>query len=241
MNVYDIVTDKIIGLLESGIVPWRRPWRDAGPPRNLVSKKQYRGINHFLLSATKYVSPFWLSIKQANQLGGRVRKGEHGELVVFWKIDDLASRDDDERDETGPPRADVRRRFLLRYYRVWNLEQCQLPQDVLARLPKLESSRHDPIDAAERIIAAMPNAPEIQHAGSKAFYSSITDRITLPPRELFASAEEYYATALHEAIHSTGNQKRLARESIVEAAPFGSPAYSLEELIVRRVGVIEGG
>ena len=76
----------------------------------------------------------------------------------------------------------------------------------------------------------MPNPPEIQHAGSKAFYSPITDRITLPPRELFASAEEYYATALHETVHSTGHQKRLAREGICEVAPFGSAVYSKEEL-----------
>ena len=97
--------------------------------------------------------------------------------------------------------AKARRRFLLRYYRVFNLEQCELPQAVLDKLPKIETHEHDPIEAAERIIAAMPNPPEIQHAGSKAFYSPITDRITLPPRELFASAEEYYATALHETVH----------------------------------------
>ena len=76
----------------------------------------------------------------------------------------------------------------------------------------------------------MPNPPEIQHAGSKAFYSPITDRIILPPRELFASGEEYYATALHETVHSTGHQKRLAREGICEVAPFGSAVYSKEEL-----------
>ena len=77
----------------------------------------------------------------------------------------------------------------------------------------------------------MPNPPEIQYAGSKAFYSSITDRITLPPRELFTSAEEFYATALHETVHSSGSEKRLAREGICEAAPFGSPVYSKEELV----------
>src|SRR6202521_3114395 len=124
----------------------------------------------------------------------------------------------------------TRRRFVLRYYRVFNLEQCELPPSVLDKLPKVETHEHDPIEAAERIIAAMPNPPEIQYAGSKAFYSSITDRITLPPRQLFASAEEYYATALHETVHSTGSQKRLAREGICEAAPFGSPIYSKEEL-----------
>jgi len=76
MDIYAIVTDKIINLLEQGVVPWRRPWTSAGLPRNLVSKKPYRGINHFLLSASKYVSPFWLTMRQANELGGHVRKGE---------------------------------------------------------------------------------------------------------------------------------------------------------------------
>jgi antirestriction protein ArdC len=77
----------------------------------------------------------------------------------------------------------------------------------------------------------MPNPPEIQYAGSKAYYSPITDRITLPPRELFISAEEFSATKIHECIHSTGSPKRLNRESITEAAPFGSPTYVAEELV----------
>ena len=102
---------------------------------------------------------------------------------------------------------------------------------MLDKLPTIETHEHDPIEAAERIIADMPNRPEIQYTGSKAFYSSITDRITLPPRELFTSAEEFYATALHETVHSSGSQKRLAREGICEAAPFGSPVYSKEELV----------
>jgi len=127
--------------------------------------------------------------------------------------------------------AKARRRFLLRYYRVFNLEQCELPQAVLDKIPTVETHEHDPIEAAERIIADMPNRPEIQYTGSKAFYSSITDRITLPPRELFTSVEEFYATALHETVHSSGSEKRLAREGICEAAPFGSPAYSNEELV----------
>ena len=188
MDIYEIVTEKIINLLEQEIVPWRRPWTATGLPRNLVSKKPYRGVNSFLLSATKYVSPFWLSLKQANQLGGPVRKGEHGTIIVFWKVDDVRADDDRDQDETSETSAKDRRRFLLRYYRVWNVEQCQLPQAVLDKLPKIETHEHDPIEAAEKIIAGMPNPPEIQYAGSKAFYSPITDRITLPPRELFTSA-----------------------------------------------------
>ena len=229
MDIYAIVTEKIINLLEQGVVPWRRPWTATGLPRNLVSKKPYRGINHFLLSASKYVSPFWLTIRQANELGGHVRKGEESSVVVFWKVDDVKDHAEGADHEQSEPKC--RRRFLLRYYRLWNLEQCELPQALLDKLPKIETHEHDPIEAAEKIITEMPNPPEIQYAGSKAFYSSITDRITLPPRELFVSAEEFYATALHETVHSTGSQKRLARESILEAAPFGSQTYSAEELV----------
>jgi antirestriction protein ArdC len=93
MNTYEIVTERIINLLEQGVVPWRRPWSAAGAPRNLVSKKIYRGVNFFLLSATKYVSPYWLTLKQANELDGSVRKGEHGEIVVFWRVDEAANID----------------------------------------------------------------------------------------------------------------------------------------------------
>src|SRR5579864_6365874 len=229
MDIYSIVTEKIINLLESGVVPWRRPWTSTGLPRNLVSKKPYRGVNFFLLSASKYVSPFWLTIRQANELGGHVRKGEESTVVVFWKVDDAKqSTEDLDNEQTD---GKTRRRFLLRYYRVFNLEQCELPQTVLDKLPKIETHEHDPIEAAERIIADIPNRPEIQYAGSKAFYSSITDRITLPPRELFASTEEIYACLFHEESHAAGAPKRLNRKSITEAAPFGSPTYSFEELV----------
>ena len=95
MDIYAIVTDKIINLLEQGVVPWRRPWTSAGLPRNLVSKKPYRGINHFLLSASKYVSPFWLTMRQANELGGHVRKGEESTIVVFWKVEDAKQSTED--------------------------------------------------------------------------------------------------------------------------------------------------
>src|SRR5229473_2228202 len=91
MNTYEIVTEQIINLLEQGVVPWRRPWSAAGAPRNLVSKKQYRGVNFFLLSATKYISPYWLTLKQANELGGSVRKGEQSQIVVFWRVDETSN------------------------------------------------------------------------------------------------------------------------------------------------------
>ena len=228
MDIYAMVTDKIISLLEKGVVPWRRPWTSTGLPRNLVSKKPYRGVNVFLLSASKYISPFWLTMRQANELGGHIRKGEESTAIVFWKIEDAkASPEDLAADQTDQK---TRRRFLLRFYRVWNLEQCELPQAVLGKLPKIETHQHDPIEAVEKIVAGMPNPPEIVRGGSKAYYSPLTDRITLPPRELFISAEEEAATETHELVHSTGSEKRLAREGICEAAPFGSLVYSREEL-----------
>ena len=95
MDVYAIVNEKIISLLETGVVPWRKPWTSAGLPRNLVSKKPYRGINVFLLSASKYISPFWLTLRQANELGGHVRKSEESTIVVYWKVDDVMQRSED--------------------------------------------------------------------------------------------------------------------------------------------------
>ena len=200
MDIYAMVTDKIINLLENGVVPWRRPWTSTGLPRNLVSKKPYRGVNVFLLSASKYVSPYWLTMRQANELGGHIRKGEESTAIVFWKIENAErSTEDPDAEETEQK---TRRRFLMRLYRVWNLEQCELPQWVLDKLPKIETHQHDPIEAVEKIIAGMPNPPEIVRGGSKAFYSPITDRITLPPRELFISAEEEACTAAHELLSS---------------------------------------
>jgi antirestriction protein ArdC len=231
MDTYAIVTEKIINLLEQGIVPWRRPWSATGLPRNLVSKKPYRGVNLFLLSATKYVSPFWLTMKQANELGGSVRKGEHSQIVVFWKVDQIANAESETDSEEHNTDDKDRRRFVLRYYRLFNREQCELPQAILNKLPQIQTQEHDPIDAAERIIAGMPNPPDVQYAGSQALYSPTTDRITLPPRELFASTEEIYASLFHEAGHASGHPKRLNRASIAEAAPFGSPTYSLEEMV----------
>ena len=225
MDVYQIVTEKIVAMLEAGVVPWRRPWSSAGLPRNLVSKKPYRGINYFLLSASKFVSPLWLTMRQANELGGSVSRGEQSTIVIFWKVDEQPD------EEVTEANDKTLRRFLLRYYRLFNLEQCELPADVLDRLPKIETHEHDPIDAVELAIANMPQRPDLQTAGSKAFYSSLSDRVTMPPRELFTSAEEYYATLLHELTHSTGHPKRLARETITEAAPFGSAVYSKEECI----------
>ena len=90
---YDHITERIVSLLEQGTVPWQKPWKaKTGMPRNLVSKKPYRGINVFLLLSMRYESPFWLTFRQAAQLGATVRKGEKACPVIFWKKQPVRAR-----------------------------------------------------------------------------------------------------------------------------------------------------
>src|ERR1039457_4465654 len=118
MNIqsYERITERIVTLLEQGTVPWHKPWKvNTGLPRNLISKKPYRGINVFLLMAMSYESPHWLTFRQAIQLGGNVKKGEKSCPVVFWK---RMKKEDEESDE--PKKAP-----LLRLYHVFNVAQCE--------------------------------------------------------------------------------------------------------------------
>ncbi|HKV10909.1 MAG TPA: ArdC family protein, partial [Thermoanaerobaculia bacterium] len=98
-RIYQLVTDRILDLLEKGVVPWKKPWRATGipvPPSNLVSRRPYRGINVFLLIAQHFGSPYWVTFKQALDLGGHVRRGERGTPIVFWRIDNETSEEVEE-------------------------------------------------------------------------------------------------------------------------------------------------
>src|SRR5207249_3033909 len=118
-TVYDIITERICAQLEKGVVAWHKPWKggDLGAPRNLMSGHAYRGVNVFLLSCAPYSSPHWLTYRQAIQRGGSVTKGEHGYPVVFWKWLERADTDEQGREAS-------KRVPLLRYYTVFNVEQC---------------------------------------------------------------------------------------------------------------------
>jgi antirestriction factor ArdC-like protein len=120
-SVYSIVTEQVIKLLESGAVPWRRPWQTA-PPCNLISQKEYRGINTFLLAASGMPSKYWLTYAQAAKLGGHVKAGEHGSTVVFWNVGE---------EKVNPTTGKLSKPVLLRYYRVFNLSQTQGISDKL--------------------------------------------------------------------------------------------------------------
>lgn len=234
MDVYSIITERIIEKLEAGTVPWHKPWRSVGAPRNLVSKKYYRGVNVWLLTAQGYTSPYWATMRQINELGGQVRKGEKATPVVFWRIyvDGIEVKAGEPEPEFQEGEGQGRRRFVLRYYSIFNTEQCELPATTTEKLVLPEQRQLDPIEACEKILAGMPNPPEIVHAGDKAFYSPAADRVTMPPRRLFESAEEYWSTLFHECGgHATGHMKRLNRDSIRDAAPFGSAIYCAEEVL----------
>lgn len=220
-DVYQIITDRIVGLLEAGTVPWQKQWKGGHEmPRNLISGKEYRGINIFLLHAMSYQSPLWVTFKQAAELGGNVRKGEKSCPVVFWKW--LEGRDS----QSGEPK----RIPLLRYYSAFNVAQCE---GLEKHLPATVTDRvHNPIAEAESILAAMPKKPEIRHGQRQAYYSPKADYIGLPDPAAFNSDQDYYNVLFHELTHSTGHESRLNRKGVAgESVSFGSQTYSKEELV----------
>jgi antirestriction protein ArdC len=218
-DVYQIVTDRVIALLEAGTVPWRKPWAggDAQFPKNLVSGKEYRGVNIWLLSCAGFSSPYWVSYKQAQARGGSVRKGEKSSIAVFWKRFETADKATGEK-KTIP---------MLRYYRVFNVEQCE---GVEYPKPEARAVTFDSIAAAESIVAAMPGPPEITHNEARAYYQRSNDRVNMPKRETFDKGEEYYSTLFHELIHATGHESRLGRLQN-DKSNFGSSTYAKEELL----------
>jgi len=218
MNVYEIITSRILESIQSGVVPWRCPWT-AETPRNVVSKREYRGVNVLLLQSTAFSSPNWLTFNQARDLGGGVKRGERGCPVIFWKIYDKtnASAAEGEND----------RRFVLRYYTVFNIAQTEGIE--IPASPPRES--FDPIVACEQVAASYPDPPTIEHGGGRACYSPLLDRVQMPARESFKAPAEYYSTLFHELTHSTGAATRLDRKGVVDPIRFASHGYAFEELV----------
>jgi antirestriction protein ArdC len=215
MNVYQVITDRILTSLASGVVPWRCPWRTEAP-RNLISRKDYRGVNVLLLQASPFPSPYWLTFNQAKSLGGSVKKGERGTPVIFWKISE--NRDD---------RGSIEKRFVLRYYTVFNAGQTEGIEVPALAAPKA----FDPIEECENVVRAFRDPPRIEHGGGSASYLPSLDRVQMPPRSAFHSVPEYYSTLFHELTHSTGAAHRLARKGVVDPIRFSSHDYSFEELV----------
>lgn len=224
-NVYEIVTDRIIRSLEQGVIPWQKPWNSNGNawPRNLITKKQYRGINVLLLACQGFSSPYWLTYNQTAVRGGQVKKGEKATPIVFWQVRDLDQSGADDRDDKQE------RMFVLRYYSVFNVEQTTL--EVPSTEPK---QKIEPIAACAAAVDNWQQKPQLRldnRFENRAAYSPAMDEIKMPVIERFHSAEHYYATLFHELVHSTGHPSRLNRPGVANFDRFGSEQYSREELI----------
>jgi antirestriction protein ArdC len=232
--IYNMITEKIEELLEAGTVPWHKPWISRrSVQRNGVSGKAYRGINVWLLASTKsvmgYSSDLWFSFKQVQERKGQVKKGEKGTIVVFWKPMPYTVVDE----KTGDEKQKTY--MLLRYYRVFNLDQTEgvkLTPKVEKLIERIdEPVEFTPIQEAEQVVMEWAEKPVTFQGADAAYYVPARDEVHMPDRQDFDSAETYYATLFHEYSHATGHKSRLDRKSVQDAAPFGSEVYSEEELV----------
>lgn len=221
----DTITQAIIDRLEAGTRPWVRPWSGVAPSRPLrACGTPYRGINAIWLwmaaDLAGHVSPFWLTFRQAQLIGGQVRKGERGTIAIFYKA---YSKEVEDR-ETGLVQDEPRR--VLKSFTVFNACQVDgLPDRFYpAAMPLSEPTARDV--GLDMFFAGIP--AKLRHAGTEAYYDPVADRITMPDRSAFADFDHYRATLAHELSHWTGHDSRLARSL---AGRFGSDAYAVEELI----------
>lgn len=229
VSLYDEVTDRIVRELESGCVPWIKPWNDSGValglPRSAATRKFYSGINVLILWNAVIARGFgcqeWLTFRQALSLGGHVKKGEHGTVICHAdtfvpKTERHRAREANEEPNAIP--------FLKRFV-VFNIEQCEgLPAHIVAK-PKPVPSGELSADAEALITAT---GARVVFGGGEAFYHQGEDFIRLPYRDTFLTPADYYCTALHELGHWAAHPSRLNRDL---QHRFGSSAYAREELI----------
>lgn len=229
-DIYERVTAQIVAELEKGERPWLKPWNAEHAAGRITRPLRangipYRGINVLMLwgSAVEqgFSAPLWLTYKQAQELGGQVRKGEKGSLVVYANTitrteTDEATGEEQERDIP-----------FMKGYTVFNAEQVDgLPAHFYA----LAAPALDPvarIARAETFFAA--TGADVWHGGNQAYYTAAADRVQMPPFETFRDAESYYATLAHELTHWTKHPKRLDRD--FGRKKWGDEGYAMEELV----------
>lgn len=227
-SLYQHVTDKIIAELEQGRVPWVQPWgkvkAGVGLPKNAATDRRYSGINILILWGAViekgFAAQHWLTFRQALDLGGNVRKGEHGTTVFYAdRFIPKAEIERAERDGDEPEAVPFLKRFT-----VFNVAQC----DGLERLqgePEPLPAR-EIVPQAEALIAA--TGADIRIGGDRAFYAPNGDYIQLPPQPAFFEQINFYRTCFHELSHWSGASHRLNRDL---SGRFGSKAYGQEELV----------
>ncbi|CAH1666007.1 Antirestriction protein [Hyphomicrobiales bacterium] len=229
-DIYQRVTDQIVTELEKGVRPWLKPWNAEHAAGRITRPLRangiaYRGINILMLwaAATErgYAAPLWLTYKQAQELGGQVRKGEKGSLVVYANTITRTEQDEATGEELE---RDIP---FMKGYTVFNAEQVEgLPAHFYAmQQPTLDPVAR--IERAEGFFAAV--GADIREGGNQAFYSMAEDRVQMPPFVAFRDPEAYYATLAHELTHWTRHPKRLDRD--FGRKRFGDAGYAMEELV----------
>lgn len=225
-KVNNLITDLLIEKLEEAIesgkgAPWRKPYNGGQykAPRSLNTGKTYRGINNLLLSLTPYGSEYWLTFKQIKARGGSIKKGEGYMPVVFFKW--LEKEGDAGEKESIP---------MLRFYKVWNVEQCEGID--YEKPEQIELKDHERIEAAEAVVLGYAGKPKIEHSlGGSPCYNPRRDTVFMPELGQFETPEKYYAVLFHELVHSTGHENRLNRATLTNSSRFGNHQYSREELV----------
>ncbi|MBF0562862.1 MAG: DUF1738 domain-containing protein [Alphaproteobacteria bacterium] len=229
-DVYARVTAKIVADLEQGVRPWMKPWSADHAAGKITRPLRhngipYKGINVIMLwsaSVTKgFACPLWLTFKQALELGGPVRKGESGELVVYAnRITRTETDDKGEEVEHEIP--------FMKGYTVFNAEQCEdLPAHYYAKAEAPTLTPAARIERADLFFAA--TGADIRHGGTRAYYAEGPDTVQMPPFETFRDAESHAATLAHEITHWTKHDKRLARD--FGRVRHGDEGYAKEELV----------
>ncbi|MEP1085220.1 zincin-like metallopeptidase domain-containing protein [Algoriphagus sp.] len=231
-DIYQKVTDLIIEKLEQGVIPWKQPWHEMGMPSNYLTKKPYKGINLWLLLSCGHQYPYYLTFKQANSMGGKIKKGAKALPICYWNF---AFRDK----KTGKVIPEdrigeydlklVSKSGFLKEFKVFPIEQIE---GIEWEFPEIGHT--DPLpenEQCQKIYEEMLRAPELTHQGSSAYYRADLDQITMPEKKLFSSTEEYFGVFYHELVHSTGHPSRLNRAGVSEPQQFASEFYSREELI----------
>ncbi len=227
-DLYAQITAKIVADLENGVRSWNQPWTNVRAGGEVLipirhNGVAYRGVNVLLLwieaMRRGFSSPKWMTYNQAQLLGGQVRKGERGSMVVFTKPLEVTQTD-----EAG---AEVEKNMrLLRRYTVFNVEQIDgLPAECCPQ-PEPPRSLDERIEAADSFVNA--TGAVVHHGGNRAFYAPARDVVQMPPFEHFIGKEAYYGTLLHELTHWSGHSTRLNREF---GKMFGDPVYANEELV----------
>jgi antirestriction protein ArdC len=229
-DTYQEVTDTVIKALEEGTVIWQSSWNDAGLPKNITTGINYRGWNIFWLNfhtmLKGYQAPFYLTYKQAQQLGGTIKKGESGTKIVYWATIEL-KRDAENIDEIAVDEV-KQTRLVPKAHTVFNIAQTEGIE--FPSMTPIIKSPLQKIAACEQVVAEMPTKPIIITGGASAYYSPVSDTVVVPSLDSSTSSEGYYSTLFHELAHSTGHENRLNRKELVNSDGFGNSNYAKEEL-----------